>query len=137
MKIYVDSSWLLRVMLQQGVVSPLPKNAAIYSSVLLRTECMRVFDRHHKRKLLNDEKFIGLIQQLNQYANLIEYIEIDKAILQRAAEPFALPIATLDALHLATALRIRDAEKDDLHFATFDDELALAAMAHGFKVIKK
>ncbi|MBW7858610.1 MAG: type II toxin-antitoxin system VapC family toxin [Leptonema sp. (in: Bacteria)] len=135
MRIYIDSSWLLRVILQQDKVKPLPKNAVIFSSILLKVECLRVLDRQHKRKRLSDNEFTHLIQQLTSYTNLIELIELERSIVLRAAEPFLLPLATLDALHLATALKIREIERNDIHFATFDDELALATIAYGFTVI--
>jgi hypothetical protein len=55
-------------------------------------------------------------------------------VLQRAADPFPVYVATLDAIHLATAILIREAHAD-LHFATHDRTLALAAKAVGFQVI--
>ena len=55
------------------------------------------------------------------------------AILERAADPFPVSIATLDAIHLATALELR-AEIDELDLATHDARLANAARALGFRV---
>jgi len=58
---------------------------------------------------------------------------MSEAILNRAAEAFPTIIATLDAIHLATALYIRDAVGLDA-FLTHDTQLATAAMAMGFHV---
>lgn len=136
MKVYVDSSWLLRVLLKQGQVRPLPENCQAFSSVLLMVECQRSLDRQHKRNLLSDANFAYLSLQLTDYLDSINLIELDPEIVMRATEPFILPIGSLDALHLATAIKLRKAERYDLSFATFDEELAMAATAHGFNVLK-
>jgi hypothetical protein len=38
----------------------------------------------------------------------LELVALEQAILDRAADPFPTSISTLDAVHLATALAIRD-----------------------------
>jgi hypothetical protein len=65
----------------------------------------------------------------------MEIVELDRAILARASEPFATVIGTLDALHLATALRWEESQNTKLVMATHDSALAMAARAHGFPVI--
>jgi predicted nucleic acid-binding protein len=55
------------------------------------------------------------------------------SILERAADPFPTALGTLDAIHLATALQLRD-EYPALAFATHDRELATAARSVGFTV---
>lgn len=59
----------------------------------------------------------------------------DRAILQRAAQPFPTPLRTLDAVHLATALRWRESRERKLVMATHDRGLATAARAMGFLVV--
>ncbi len=54
-------------------------------------------------------------------------------VLHRAAEPFPTLIGSLDALHLASALLVRE-QFDDLTFATHDQSLGLAARSMGFAV---
>ena len=66
-------------------------------------------------------------------ANMLKKIERAEAVLARAGESFPTPIGTLDALHLSTALRIRD-EKGLDAILTHDVQLANAALAMGFKV---
>ena len=56
-------------------------------------------------------------------------------MLARAAEPFRSPIGTLDAIHLATALLLRESSEEDFAFATHDAALAPAARSHGFQVL--
>lgn len=61
----------------------------------------------------------------------IGLVALHPDILRRAGEPFDPPQRTLDAIHLATALRARDVL--DV-FVTYDAEQAAAARALGFEV---
>jgi hypothetical protein len=55
-------------------------------------------------------------------------------VLSRASEPMPVPLRTLDALHLATALTWRDRMGSLPTLATHDPALALAGQAFGFDV---
>lgn len=57
------------------------------------------------------------------------------AVLRRAGDPFPLPLGTLDALHLATALLVRDRRGGEVVVATHDAQLAAAARAVGLDTI--
>lgn len=135
--IYIDSSWLMRVLLRQGEVVAPPSGSKLYSSSLLYIECRRTLDRHLQRGLISNLHYVNEGRALKKFIEGIELINLSQPILQRAAESFAMPIATLDALHLASAMLLRDALEQTVHFATFDKELALVAMAHGFEVIER
>jgi predicted nucleic acid-binding protein len=65
----------------------------------------------------------------------IELIALTEQVLERAATAFAVPLKTLDAIHLATALLWREKNQTDLAFATHDTTLARAARAAGFEVL--
>ena len=76
--------------------------------------------------------------QPNAFLALIasfEVVEIDSAVLDRAAQPMPTEIGTLDAIHLATALLWKAMTSLDLVMATHDEALALAAQAHGLRVV--
>jgi hypothetical protein len=62
-------------------------------------------------------------------------VEIESSVLDRAAQPMPTELGTLDAIHLASALMWRDAFGTELTMATHDKALALAAQAHGLKVL--
>ena len=55
-------------------------------------------------------------------------------VFQRASETFPTVVGTLDAIHLATALSIREIENVDL-LLTHDSQLATAAKSLGFEVM--
>jgi predicted nucleic acid-binding protein len=63
----------------------------------------------------------------------LELVPISADVIQRAAEPFPILIGSLDAIHLATALIVRDTDSD-MTFATHDRELAVAARSVGFSL---
>jgi hypothetical protein len=65
----------------------------------------------------------------------LELVEVDPIVLERAAQPMPTELGTLDAIHLATALLWKDMTKADLVMATHDASLALAAQAHGLRVV--
>ena len=134
MNVYVDSSVLLRVIL--GEPERLRSWGRIdlaVSSELIRLECLRTIDRARIQLRLADDAVS------RQRANVIDAIEgfslvpLTAAVLDRAADPFPTLIGSLDAVHLASALLIRE-QYDGLLFATHDQELGLAARSMGFAV---
>ena len=56
-------------------------------------------------------------------------------VLGRASQPMPTTLGTLDAIHLATALLWQEQEGTRITMATHDQALALAARAHGMRVI--
>jgi hypothetical protein len=54
----------------------------------------------------------------------------------RAGGPLGAPLRSLDAIHLASALRWREENPEEqLTFTTHDERLARAAQMHGFTVV--
>ena len=51
-------------------------------------------------------------------------------VLARAVEPFPVPVRTLDAMHLATALFLAE-RRQDVVVATYDERMRAAARAVG------
>jgi hypothetical protein len=61
----------------------------------------------------------------------VHLVEMTPAVLERALRPFAQPLRTLDALHLATLVFLRDSGLE-AGLATYDARLAGAASDLGF-----
>jgi predicted nucleic acid-binding protein len=61
----------------------------------------------------------------------VHLVEMSAAVLARALRPFAAPVRTLDALHLATMVFLRGRGLVPT-LATYDQRLAAAAVAEGF-----
>jgi uncharacterized protein len=135
MRVYVDSSVLLRVAL--GEPDRLPAWGRItqpISSELTRIECLRTIDRARLQGRLDDPVVARVRADVLELIDAFAIVELDAPIKARAADPFPTLVRTLDALHLASALAVRTATAD-LYLATHDRELAVAAEALGFRVL--
>lgn len=123
---YLDTSVAMRIMLghspeaagwfDETTADP---SSRIVSSRLLRTEITRVLRRE------------GLpVQNRSQIIDYIDVIPLDHAVLN-GAEAIISHIRTLDAIHLASALR---SGLDDLAVVTHDRTMATVAEELGFEV---
>ena len=136
---YIDTSVLLRVVLKQDL--PLKEWDDLeggVSSSLLAVEGYRTFDQLWHRDELTDSE---LAEKRILFATFLPHLEIqpiDERVLELASQPLPTPPATLDALHLATAMLYRAGQPPDerpIYFATHDVALAAAAKAMHFDVI--
>lgn len=136
MTAYVDASVLLRVALHQP--DSLPEWRRIdrgVSSALILTECLRTLDRLRLRATLPDAEVAVRRATILSLIDSLEIVEIDSAILERAAQPMPTELGTLDAIHLTTALLWRESTRTEMVMATHDVALALGAQAHGMGVV--
>jgi predicted nucleic acid-binding protein len=131
---YLDSSVVLRVLFGQAdSLATWRSIDRALSSELIRVECLRAIDRLRIRERL-DERTIGRQRAaMIETLQAIEMVALDGPVLDRASDPFPTSIGTLDAIHLASALAIRD-QVPSMAFATHDDRLGLAAASVGFEV---
>jgi predicted nucleic acid-binding protein len=135
MNVYLDSSVVLRRL--QREAAPLSRwgqweNA--FSSVLLRVEVLRTIDRNRLRGAVSDREASELIRTAHAFFDAVQFVALSDGILDRAAQSFFTALGTLDALHLATALRLVEARSMELTFLTHDAELAIAARSVNFEV---
>ena len=91
------------------------------SSVLVEVESFRALARHSPRA----------ISRLPAVLDLIEMVEIDQAIRTAAQKAAPGTVRALDAIHLATALRLGEQLTS---FVTYDKRLADAAEGAGLRV---
>ena len=103
-------------------------------SELTRLELASMLARKRRDGLLSDTDLEVVRRQSDAdfLAGTIEVIKIESQVIQRALElmlTLASPVATLDAVHLATAL-----QENATLFMTDDRQLARAAIASGLAV---
>jgi hypothetical protein len=131
---YVDSSVVLRILFDEP--EPLGQWSELepVSSDLMRVECFRAIERLRATMSIDDvavsERRAGALKIMAAFGLAV----VSDSILDRAAEPFPIYVATLDAIHLATAIAIRE-DQPDLLFATHDQKLGWAAQSVGFQVL--
>jgi len=127
---------LLRVAL--GQPDALPEWRQIergIASALVTTEGLRTLDRLRLRGGLSDAEVASRRATILALIASLELVDVDSAILDRAAQPMPTELGTLDAIHLATALLWKEMTRADLVMATHDEALGLGARAHGLSVV--
>jgi len=93
------------------------------SSALLGLEAIRACSRHRGE----------YARDAREWLLDVALLPLDDAVLHTAAQLGPAELRSLDALHLATALSIRD----ELGiFVTYDERLAAAAEVNGLRVIQ-
>jgi predicted nucleic acid-binding protein len=134
MDAYIDSSVLLRVILgEPGRLDSWARIDRAVSSELLRLECLRTIDRARIRLGLTDDVVGRYRRDVIEACDAVNIVPLGSTVLARACEPFPTLLGSLDAIHLASAMLVRD-QFEGLIIATHDAELALAGRAEGFEV---
>jgi uncharacterized protein len=131
-KVYVDSSVILRVVLGEAKrLREWSRISVAVSSEIARVETLRVLDR--LRLLGMDEKELARRRAFAlEVFGAFDLVRINRAVLERASSPFPTQIRTLDAIHLSSAL-LAQPRYPALRFATHDEELGTAALSVGFR----
>ena len=118
----MDTSALGRVLLgepdAEHVLRELTHFDRLVSSRLLRIELRRLAARE------------SLLDVADRLLRTVALVPIDEAVVVAAETVVPETVATLDAIHLATALRIATDEGLDA-LVTYDRQLARAAELHG------
>ena len=92
------------------------------SSTLLAVESIRACGRHGPERATDAREWLLGVSLL----------PLDDIVMDTATTLGPTPLRSLDALHLATALTIRD---DVGAFVAYDDRLSVAAADHGLPVV--
>jgi predicted nucleic acid-binding protein len=134
MTVYVDTSVILRILFREpNPVALWGKWERALSSSLWRVEALRNVDRLRLSGNLSDEDVAHLVREIQVVHETLATYPLTERVLQRASETFPTVVGTLDAIHLATALVIREVERIDL-LLTHDGQVATAARSLGFTV---
>jgi predicted nucleic acid-binding protein len=135
MTVYVDTSVVVRVLLREpNPVRIWGQWNKAYSSALWRVEALRTADRLRLTQEVSDTELAELVREIQIAHETFAIHPVTTQVLQRASETFPTVVGTLDAIHLATALSIREIEKLD-SLLTHDSQLGTAARSLGFEVI--
>jgi len=133
---YIDTSALLRIVLRErGALEDLRSCEALVSSELIAVESARTIDRLRLQGSLTADEAATRSRTVHEWLEAIDLVLLRPPVLSRAAEPMPMPLGTLDALHLATALIWRDRMGPLSAVATHDAALGGAARTFGFEVL--
>ena len=132
---YIDTSALLRIVLREpGALEELRTYDGLVSSELIGVESARTIDRLRIQGALTMEEAAVRTAAVNEWLEAIDLVLLRSPVLSRAGDPMPMPIGTLDAIHLATALIWRERMGPLPEMATHDSALGAAARAFGFDV---
>jgi predicted nucleic acid-binding protein len=124
--IYLDTSVALAHLFAEDRRPP-PElwTEELVSSRLLEYE---LWNRIHARDLARSH---GDLARL--LLSRLAWLELRPVVLERALQPFPVPVRTLDALHLSSVSFLRERGKD-LTLATYDERMAGVAQAMGIPI---
>lgn len=139
MTVYAESSavlaWLLAEPGGERVAPALRPPAPVVVSALTLIECDRALHRMARRRPADTADVERLRAQLWELSAGWSVEPIGDAVVARARAPFPDDaIRSLDAIHCATALVVRDAV-GDLSFLSLDERIRSNAIALGFRVL--
>jgi predicted nucleic acid-binding protein len=125
--IYLDSSVLLARLFAEDRSPP----DALWSQMLLASRLLEfeVFNRLHARPAAASHR-----DDARRLVDRVNLVEMSPPVLGRALLPFAAPVRTLDALHLATMVFLRGQGLEPA-LATYDQRMASAAAGEGFALV--
>jgi hypothetical protein len=126
--IYLDTSVALAYLLAEGRQPPESLwNEDLISSRLLEYELWTRINR------------LGLARSHAESArdllSRVAFVELTPVVLERALEPFPVPIRTLDAMHLAS-VDFLGRNGQTVQVASYDQRLVAAARALGFTILE-
>ncbi len=132
---YTDSSIVLPQITRTSTLSvPWQAYESVCTSQILSVELRRTCYRMHLDHVMDDEALAAAITRIARFEAAIDLVEIDVAVLERAAQPMPTALKTLDALHVATAWLYRERISRDLVFLTADRQQAMAVRVLGLEV---
>jgi hypothetical protein len=102
---------------------------------LLGLEARRAIDRLRLEGALDDAGVADAHEELVRIEESIGSIPFTRPVLERAALPMPTVVKTLDAIHLASAMLLRERRRVALAFATHDPQQARGARALGFDCV--
>jgi len=132
---YLDTSALLRVLLREpGALDDLRTYDGLVSSELIGVESARTIDRLRNQGALTIDEAAERNARVNEWVEAVDLVLLRPPVLSRASEPMPIPLGTLDAIHLASALIWRDRLGPLPRLLTHDAALGVAARGFGFDV---
>ena len=96
---------------------------------------MRTLDRLRLAERLPDDEIAARGAAIFRLMEATRMVEVNRTVLERAAQPSPTSLGTLDAIHLATALLWRERSGAQLVMATHDQALGVAPKASGLRVV--
>ncbi len=124
--IYVDTSVALAQLMAEDRCPP----AEFWEGDLVTSRLFEyeLWTAIHRRRLARTHA-----EATRRMVESLAMAELSRGVLQRATEPFPSPVRTLDAIHLATLLFLKE-KGLSMELATYDRRMSQAAEALGISL---
>lgn len=137
---YVDTSVLVKHYVESeessAYASELIVDHRVYVSVIAQVELFSALARKLQMKEIPAEDAKRVKNAFLSDCKRMGFIEVSDGVIKEAQNlVFKSSIKTLDAIHLASSITLRDIIDTSLPFITADKKLASAAKSEGFEVI--
>jgi predicted nucleic acid-binding protein len=132
---YLDSSVIMRwIFKSPDVFIAGPDIEGFTTSVLLRVECLRAIDRVRIAGEITADEAAECFGGFHARIRTWNFFPLTDEILDTASVHMTVAVATLDAIHIASALHLKKSIPDNLIFVTHDRTQTAAARAMGLEV---
>lgn len=141
MILYADTSavlrWLFNEEAGEQILQDLQQAEKIVCSRLTLIETRRVIHRAEVESRINESEAAELVAVFGQAVARWAVLEISSEVARCAEGVFPVePVRTLDAIHLASALFLRESFLD-LRIVSTDDRVRRNALQLGFEVLPR
>jgi predicted nucleic acid-binding protein len=120
---------------EPGLAVSFASGDVVASSELLEVEAFRAVDRARLLGNLDDAETAIKRKELSDLLQMLDLIPIDRAVINRAKNSFAVNVRALDAIHVATAETLAaETESEPVEFWTHDGRQRIAALSRGLTV---
>jgi len=139
MILYLDTSALVKLYVEepgsQAVRALLERARVISTSWVAYVEMRAGLARKLRQGELREEEYKNILSDFEKDWKDYFVIEVSESVAKLGGELVEKhPLRALDALHLASALFIRERVRSDVFFSSFDGRLNEAAKAEGLAV---
>jgi hypothetical protein len=102
---------------------------------VVEVESFRAVDRERLLGNLDDAQTATKRKELTELLAMLDLAPVDRTVIDRAKNSFAVNVRALDAIHVATAeVLAAEAEGEPLEFWTHDERQATTALSRGLTV---
>lgn len=137
---YLDTSLYVRQFVEEAgakAASRLLSRYSLASSFLLQVEAVSVVSRKRAEGNLSDKEIERIQDEVLEGLRHISFVVLDGNVAGRGRNVVSNHgLRSLDAVHLGTAILLRESLGAEIPFLTVDARLAGAARREGFKVIE-
>lgn len=136
MILYLDTSSLVKLYVEeegcQEVRRQLSEAEVVASSHIAYAEARAAFARKHREGQFSQEEYDGILDDFHKDWQRYLVIKVSEAIIALAGELAEKHgLRSFDAIHLASALALKDKVQSSISFSCADEQLQAAAKAEG------